>query len=108
MEEESDQTLDWFFDQWLFSPGYPVIEGEWSFDPDESRVTVTFRQTQTWEPFELPLDVGMYFDGRKEPVMVNVNLDERTHTFVFETKSRPSRLALDPNTWVLMENRFNH
>src|SRR5262249_4205247 len=29
MEEASGQDLGWFFDQWLYRPGSPVVEGGW-------------------------------------------------------------------------------
>lgn len=68
---------------------------------------MTFRQVQEWEPFRLNLDVGIVLDDEPRPHVVQVDLSGRTHTFVIETASAPSRIVLDPDTRLLMEGRVH-
>src|SRR5256884_2970999 len=56
MEQASGQTLDWFFRQWLYQPGYPKLDCRWAYDGASHRVALTVSQTQlaAWGVFRLP------------------------------------------------------
>ena len=45
-EEVSGVDLDWFFETWLESPGYPEFEVSWRYDEDAGQVLVTIDQVQ--------------------------------------------------------------
>ncbi len=57
MEENSGADLDWFFDQWIYRAGSPVVEGRWSYDAAAKKVILELNQTQPGEAYRLPLQV---------------------------------------------------
>jgi len=60
-EAVSGERLDWFFDQWVFLAGHPVLKVSHSVDTAEGRVKVSLRQTQKVgglvPRFILPIDL---------------------------------------------------
>src|SRR5512141_308234 len=46
IEETSGQSMDWFFDQWLYRMGHPVFDITQSYDPASKKLTLNVKQTQ--------------------------------------------------------------
>jgi aminopeptidase N len=102
MEQASGQELSWFFDQWLNRPGLPSLSGHWRYDAAARQVDLELSQTQAEEPYRLPIDIGItQADG--EVRVERVDFSGRTGRFRLTADSEPASLALDPNTWVLMQ-----
>jgi len=108
MEEVSGLDLGIFFEQWLYSGGNPRLEGAWSYDSGAQAVRIDIRQTQTTGPtFDLPLEIGIYFDGADLPATVEtLSIDGRTHQFVVPVDRRPTNVVLDPYVKTLFESSF--
>jgi aminopeptidase N len=49
MEEVSGTDLAWFFRQWLYRAGSPVVEGVWKYNGAGKRVELELAQTQAGE-----------------------------------------------------------
>src|ERR687884_610897 len=58
-ELETGQSLQQFFDQWIFREGHPELKVE--FYHDNHIVEIKIKQSQTGEPFEFPLEIEMAF-----------------------------------------------
>ena len=108
MEEASGLDLERFFQQWLYSGGNPHLEGWWDYDPTAKAVRIELNQTQTVGPtYELPLEVGIHFDGDVVPTVVeSVDVNGRFHRFVVPVEGEPSSVTLDPNTKTLFQAVF--
>ncbi|MGB1655970.1 MAG: M1 family metallopeptidase [Longimicrobiales bacterium] len=108
MEEASGLDLELFFDQWLYSGGNPRLEGWWAYDPDAQALRIEINQTQTAGPtFDLPLEVGIHFDGTTLPTMIEtVPVDGRFHRFVIPVDGQPTNVTLDPRVKTLFESDF--
>lgn len=102
MERVSDKELSWFFDQWIYQAGHPVYEGTWK--ATKKKVTLNLTQKQEFL-FEMPLEVGIYYEGEAEPRIEQIVVKEREGKFEFavESGSKVEKVVLDPNVWVLME-----
>ena len=103
MEEAAQQDLDWFFDQWLRSPGYPELEVRWRFDPNRKRVHLAVDQVQEIEDgtptaFRLPVDVEVRTsDGLKQHRIV---IDRRRHLFDLPCDEEPMWVRFDKGGWM--------
>jgi aminopeptidase N len=106
MELNSGTDLSWFFQQWLRRAGSPVVEGDWRYEPEAKRVVVELAQTQAGEAYRLPLEIGVTVDGAPRMKIEKVEMTQRRQRFEILTDKEPSSVALDPNTWILMEARF--
>jgi aminopeptidase N len=104
MEENSGLQLSWFFRQWLARAGSPGIEGEWRYDAATKRVVVELTQTQAGDAYVLPLEIGITTDGPQK--IEKIELTQKQQQFQIAADKEPTSVALDPNTWVLMESRF--
>ena len=50
IEETTGQSMDWFFDQWLYRMGHPIFEVTKSYDDTKKQLTLTVKQTQKINP----------------------------------------------------------
>ncbi len=76
LEKVSGKDLNWFFNQWYFGSGHPMINVSTTYDPVKKQTTVSIAQTQT-EFFEFALTVDVYEAGKP-----------KRHTFWVEAKSK--------------------
>jgi len=103
MERHAGRDLTWFFSQWLTRSGVPRLEGTWSYDAAARQIVVDVAQTQTGEPYRLPLDVGIAGSGAAPPRVERVELLGRDGHFTIRADAEPGEVTIDPNTWLLME-----
>jgi aminopeptidase N len=111
IEEATGQHMDAFFDQWVFAPGYPTLEGSWHWDAEQRAVVLTLKQTQERDGgtplFALPLDVELY--TKRGPRRQRCVLDQSQQSFYVSADERPRYVRLDPEHWILkrlhMESR---
>jgi aminopeptidase N len=100
MEDASGQDLGWFFRQWVYRAGSPIVAGSWTYDPAAKRLQVDLEQIQAGEAFRLPIEVAV--GSRIE----RIEMTEKRQRFEIPAAETPASVTLDPNTWMLMEARF--
>ena len=106
MQESANRNLDWFFRQWLYEPGFPTFELDWTFVPDppgtEGFPELRIRQVQPddWPTFRVRMEVELMVDG--VPVREVIEVSRRDTTIRLQTSTnRPTAVVLDPDGWVL-------
>ena len=104
MEAHSGLDLSAFFQQWLARPGSPVVEGGWRYDAASKRIVIELAQTQASEAYRLPLEIGVTIDGTTK--IEKIEFTQKQQRFELAADKEPTIVALDPNTWVLMDARF--
>lgn len=102
-EQQSGQSLEWFFTQWLTRPGVPKIEGGWRYDAVNRRVEVTVTQSQTVQPYRVKIGVGIAARPGDPPRVETIELTGRQATRTFPLDAAPASVTLDPRTALLME-----
>ena len=105
MEEAAGQELNWFFRQWLYRAGSPVVRGTWSYDAAAGTLVLELAQTQAGEPFRLPMEVAVRGDSGAY-ALHRIDFTGRAQTFEIKLEKAPAAVELDPNGWVLMEQTF--
>ena len=103
METRFGEDLEWFFDQWIYRAGHPVVEVTWSWDERNGEVSVLLSQTQPQEPFRLPVTLAFVAGDRQE--RRQVELRDRSHEYRFNLDGAPGEVLVDPDAWLLMESR---
>ncbi|WP_345328869.1 M1 family metallopeptidase [Mucilaginibacter defluvii] len=93
LEEASGRDLNWFFNEWYFNAGHPVLDITYKWDEGTKTQTVYVNQTQTGDAFTLPIAVDIYAGGKKE--RHKVWLRNKADTLTFKVASKPSLVNVD-------------
>jgi aminopeptidase N len=96
MEEVSGSDLGWFFRQWIYRAGTPVVNGTWHYDGAAKRIELDLTQPQPGEAYRLPIEVA----GGK------VEMTEKHQKFEIAADKEPATVELDPNSWLLLESHL--
>jgi aminopeptidase N len=99
MEFHAGHPLGWFFRQWIYEPGHPVLEAAWRWDEGAKQLRLRVRQTQAGTHFRAPLDLEI--KSGNETRREVLQLDEREETFSLKLDAKPQGLRLDPDEWIL-------
>ena len=105
-EAVSGQDLNWFWNQWYFGPGHPVVSIDYAWDATKKAETVTVTQTQASQPFRLPFTIDYYVGGKvlHQPV----TMTEATQTFTMPLSAKPDLVNVDANKktlWLKTDNK---
>jgi aminopeptidase N len=103
-EEITGQDLNWFWNQWYFDQGHPVLQLNYNYQDSTGMATLEVSQVQNPEDmrpvFQIPTQVRLvYEDGSSEDRDIWVK--ERTQTFRFEVKEKPALMIFDPRRSLL-------
>jgi aminopeptidase N len=116
-EDHYGATLEWFFQQWVYTPARPIYHATTAFSgpqPGEYIATLTLEQQQPQlvygregalsQVYIMPIDVTIHYaDGTSETRVVWN--DARRQTFTFSLQKQPLGLGLDEGHWILKEMR---
>ena len=103
MEAQYGSTLEWFFEQWIYRAGHPVVEVTWSWDDQAGEVSLRLSQIQPQEPFRLPVTLVFEMGGGQH--RRQIELHDRSHQFRFKLDGAPAEVLVDQVDWLLMEAR---
>ncbi|MEP7213586.1 MAG: M1 family aminopeptidase [Acidobacteriota bacterium] len=110
VEETSGQSMDWFFDEWLYRMGHPVFEITQAYDDAAKKLTLDVKQTQKidvtndypqTEFFQAFVDVEI--DGRVERVWMKPQAE---NVFTFDSAAKPKLVNFDFESTMLKEMKF--
>ncbi|MEL7120235.1 MAG: M1 family aminopeptidase [Bacteroidota bacterium] len=102
MAKITDTNLDQFFQQWIYWPGMPELNVDWSYDAKGQELTFTINQLQEQGTYEFDLEVD-FIDAEGEVIASELfSTDDKTKTFTVKNiETKPSSFLLDPNTDLL-------
>ncbi len=110
VEEFWGESLDWFFDEWVYEPGRPGYAAHWSpleTLPDGTTLNeIRIIQTTTGpDYFKMPIDAEFPLPGGEvfEFVLWD-SLPEQT--WLIKTPAPPDTLRLDPYHWILADVEY--
>ncbi|NJB71841.1 aminopeptidase N [Saonia flava] len=101
MEEVSGKNLETFFNQWIFTKGHPQLKWDWAYK--RGLLKVTINQIQDHHIFQFPLEIGVIHGEDLKTEIVQIS--KGSETFEIKIKSKPDSVVLDPNVWLLFEER---
>ena len=93
------EDLNWFFNQWFYSEGHPILRSNYSYDDKNNKLIFVVEQVQeipSLEVFSFPMEYSILTkDGAllKDEVWINM----RAHQFEIELDSEPVALILNSN-----------
>lgn len=123
-EEVTGRSLARFFQQWVYSGGYPAFEVSYSWDGEHSLAKVKIRQTQRVDDltpcFVTPVDLAFTIPSSDETapdgfasethtvsLQVIVGEDGQTEqSFYLPLEREPLLVRFDPDGWLLKTLKF--
>jgi aminopeptidase N len=99
MEEASGKDLNWFFNQWYYKAGHPVLNISYQWDEDTKTQKVFLQQTQDGDAFILPLNVDIYNNSNKERKQVWMR--SKADTLTFKLGAKPNLVNVDADKVLL-------
>ncbi|MEZ5305880.1 MAG: M1 family aminopeptidase [Pyrinomonadaceae bacterium] len=114
IEETTGQSMDAFFDQWLYKMGHPVFEVAKSFDAEKGELKMTVKQTQKVDLtngypqvvyFQTPVDIEIVTESGREVETVYLDAKE-TNEFSFKLASKPLMVDFDNEGTLIKELKF--
>jgi aminopeptidase N len=103
LEEAAGRDLNWFFDQWYYRAGHPVVTIDYQWDAARRRQAVVVRQTQAGATFVLPLKVDIYANGRAQRYAAT--LRHAVDTLYFPAATRPDLVNVDAENVLLWQKQ---
>ncbi len=101
MEDVVGQDLNWFFNQWFYSPGHPELAIDYSQEAGSGKWVVTISQVQQQAEtpvYRIPLDIDVYVNGGVK--RQRVELDRRQQDFVLDVIN-PEWINVDAEKMIL-------
>jgi len=107
-EDVTGEDLNWFFNQWFYSAGHPILDINYEYNDSLKTQTVSIDQMQdlkTTPIYKLPIKIDIYVDGKKETKSVVV--DKVMNYFSFKVESKPDLVNVDADKILLCEKVDN-
>lgn len=105
-EEVTGMDLNWFFNQWYFNNGHPVLDIKTGYDAAAKKASVIIEQKQeTGGIFKLPIAVDIYHGDKKVRHQIWVN--NEVDTFYFDAATAPDLINVDGDKILLAEKKEN-
>ncbi len=112
LEETSGEDLSWFWNQWYFKAGHPVLDVSYAYDEATKKVSVTVLQKQETKEgtpyvYDLPFAVDIY-QGTGKVTRQKVRLNQRAQIFTFDAPTKPALVDFDGDRMLLAQKTDNH
>lgn len=104
-EEVTGQDLNWFWNQWYYGSGHPILDINYDYDLLARTAKVIIHQTQPGKIFKFKIAVDVYVDQEKK--RYNVWVDQLTDTLSFPATSKPSLINVDGDK-ILLCKKTDH
>ncbi|WBA41383.1 M1 family aminopeptidase [Hymenobacter canadensis] len=105
MEAVSGQDLNWFYNQWYFGTGHPIVTIDYAWDAAQKVQSVTVKQTQPGTPFQLPFAIDYYVNG--QPQRQRVMMTQATQTFTMPLSAKPNLVDVDAEKTLVWQQTDN-
>ncbi|TWR25107.1 M1 family peptidase [Mucilaginibacter pallidiroseus] len=105
MEEVSGRDMNWFFNQWYYGAGHPVLDITYKWDESSKTEKVFISQNQQGQVFILPIAVDIYTGSKVE--RHNVWLRNAKDTLTFKLAAKPNLVNVDAEK-ILLAKKTDH
>jgi len=96
-EEESKMELDWFFEQYVYNSGHPVLKVSYKWIYRDKMVEMKIEQTNgkdSLEIYTLPLEILVV--GENYTMSKKYWIKDKSHIFYIPVPSKPKHVCIDP------------
>jgi aminopeptidase N len=100
VNQTTQSEMSWFFNEWIFEPGYPVYSYIWK--REGGYLVFYLKQVQTEGPvYRMPIQFAAYFQGNEK---LGSFVDSTAmQTFTMSYSVQPDSVVLDPDNEILKQ-----
>ncbi|MEO6039020.1 MAG: DUF3458 domain-containing protein, partial [Saprospiraceae bacterium] len=110
-EDVTGQDLSWFWNQWYYAAGHPMLDIKYGWDEATKKASVTITQSQDGQGvahvFDLPMAVDLY-DANGKATRQRIRMTKREQTFTFDVPAKPALINVDAEKNLLCVKTDNH
>jgi aminopeptidase N len=110
LEEASGVDLELFFDQWVYTPGFPDYDVYYGRDDGGKSVHLSVEQTNAGIDgtplYSTPIEVRFVLRDAP-PVKKKIQLTQKKEEFTFSMSDPLLNISIDHDNWVLKKLRFH-
>lgn len=95
-EEVTGEDMNWFFNQWFFDKGHPLLDINYDYDAKNKEAVVNIKQTQNFDNtplYKLPMKVDVYVN--KSVTRHEIVLEKHEQEFRFPAMLKPQWVNVD-------------
>ncbi len=103
-EKITGEDLNWFFNQWFFTKGHPMLDIAYRYDKVSDSISVVVEQTQPLlesSVYRFPIDIDVYSGGK--PKRSRVWMTNKCDTFRVIANGEPEWVSIDADKVLLCE-----
>jgi aminopeptidase N len=109
VKEATGQNMDWFFEQYIFSPGHPVFDVSYVWDQETEQLKLAVRQVQDTSKgvpiYKIPVIIGIHtIEGK---VSEKVWIEKQEEVYAFAVNEQPLMVRFDEGNYLLKEWAFD-
>ena len=105
LEEASGLDLNWFFNQWFYGSGHPILDISYHWDAARHQESVYLEQLQEGKMFILPMAVDIYAGGGKQRYQLWMR--DKADTLTFPAPVQPDLVNVDAEKILLAKKTDN-
>lgn len=109
IEDITGEDLTWFFDQWFFTEGHPVLDVSYTFDRDDQSLAVRIDQKNSADRnvvYKLPTRLQIIENGKSR--FIDITINEKEYYKVYDVDAGFEVALLDPERNLLAVITENH
>jgi aminopeptidase N len=108
MEDASGQDLDWFFNEWVYSTGFPDLRIKSSYDPRKKMVMLDIQQMQkpsadSVAAFTFPVEIQVLPARKGAPVSQTIKITQARQTFQIPVSFVPKKILFDKDEKIMLK-----
>jgi aminopeptidase N len=100
-ENVTGQDLNWFWNEWYYGTGHPVLDISYTYDDAAHKASVIVQQKQTQQVFKMPVYIDIYNGANKTRRQVWIK--NAVDTFTFDYTTRPDLINFDADKVMLCQ-----
>lgn len=104
-EELTGKDMSWFWNQWYFGSGHPVVKIDYNYDVPGKAMVIIEQTQKTDKVFKLPLAIDVYNGAAK--TRYNVWVENKIDTFTFNYSQKPDLINVDADKVMLWQKTDN-
>ena len=101
VDSVSGTNMGWFFNQWIFCPGWPKYATRYTWTSDTLTLTIFQQQSLAWPTYRMPVRITTYSGPSTFVTTVRDSL--RIQSFRWAAPLPPDSVVLDRDGWILKQ-----